>query len=135
MDTYNPKQLSSDISCKTMSYLSQDEAIKNSQIIDKVLRTNMYDSYVDGFRDKESDLIKGSFIDKKNCIYKRPEYNMGDWGDQFMSFDYDRNIFNNNTKAKTISKQTSQFCKDKMLQNDNYILTSTNIFTNEYSKF
>ena len=138
MNTYNPKKLSSDISCTTMSYLSYNEAKKQAEIMDKVFRSNEYDSYIDGFRDKESSLIKGSLIDKKNCIYKRPEYNMGDWSDQFTSFKYadERNLFNNNTKAKTVTKssQSNNLCKDGLMQNDNYNLKTNDIFTNEFYK-
>lgn len=135
MNTYNPKKLSAEISCTTMNYLSYNEAKKQSEVNDKIFRSNEYDSYTDGFRDKETTLIKGSMIDKKNCIYKRPEYNMGDWGDQFTTFNYadDRSLFNNNTKAKIISKKP--LCKDELLQNDNYNLGTTNGFTNEYSKY
>ena len=43
MDTYNAKQLSSDISCKNMSHLSYDEAKKNSQIIDQILESGLQD--------------------------------------------------------------------------------------------
>ena len=137
MNTYNPKQLSADISCTTMSYLSYNEAKNQGKIMDKIFRSNEYDSYTDGFRDKETTLIKGSMIDKKNCIYKRPEYNMGDRGDQFMSFGYadERSLFNNNTKAKTITKPPSNLCKDGLLQNDVYNLGTNNVFTNEYSKY
>jgi hypothetical protein len=135
MNTYNPKQLSADISCTTMSYLSYNESKRQAEIMDKIFRSNFKDSYTDGFRDQETNLIKGSFIDKKNCIYKRPEYSMGEWGDQFMSFDNTRNIFNNSTKAKTITKAPSKLCKDQLLQNDNYDLGTANVFTNQYSKF
>jgi hypothetical protein len=138
MNTYNPGKLSADISCTTMSYLSYNEAKKQGEIMNKIFRSNEYDSYTDGFRDKETSLIKGSMIDKKNCIYKRPEYNMGDWGDQFSSFGSfmdERKLFNNNTKAKTITKAPSNLCKDELLQNDVYNLGTNNVFTNQFSKF
>jgi len=134
MNTYDPKDLSSRISCNNMSYLSYNEAKKNGEIMDNIFRCNMVDSYADGFRDQESSLIKGSLIGKKSCIYKRPEYNMGDWENQFMSFDKNNNLFNNNTKAKTITK-LNHLCKDQMLNNDNYNLGTTNVFTNQFAKF
>jgi hypothetical protein len=42
----------------------------------------------------ESELLQGFSINKKSCIYKRPEYNEGTWNSQYQSSDTFKNNIN-----------------------------------------
>jgi len=58
---------------------------------------NNYNKDVDEIKAGESELLKGFSINKKSCIYKRPEYNNGDWKNQYQlsnTFKKDVNTIN-----------------------------------------
>ena len=108
---YNPKLLSANISCKSMSSLSSAySAQQNSQFADRINMDifnwhNNYNRDVDRLKADESELLNGFSIHKKSCIYKRPEYNDGLWKEQYKSsaiFNNDINMF----KYKLFDYQT-----------------------------
>ena len=53
--------------------------------------------------DIEHRILKGYTMDKKNCVYKRTEYNSGEWEKQFQKNNNidPREIFNLQTKQKS----------------------------------
>jgi hypothetical protein len=48
---------------------------------------NNYHRDIDALKGSESELLSGFSINKKSCIYKRPEYNDGAWKAQYQSSD------------------------------------------------
>ena len=50
--------------------------------------------------DKEHNVLRGLLITNKNCYFKRPEYNRGEWEGQFhISYPFDKeSMFNVQTK-------------------------------------
>ena len=97
---YNPKLLSAKISCNNMSSLSSDYTTQqNNLFIDRINMDicnyqNNYNENIDEIKTNESELLKGFSINKKSCIYKRPEYNNGLWKDQYNSSDTFKNDIN-----------------------------------------
>lgn len=97
---YNPKLLSAKESCKNMSALSSTYTKQqNDLFIDKINMDicnyhNNYNLNVEEIKTNESELLKGFSINKKSCIYKRPEYNNGLWKDQYNSSDTFKNDIN-----------------------------------------
>lgn len=113
---YNPKLLSANISCKSMSSLSSVySAQQNNQFADRINMDifnwhNNYNRDVDMIKESESELLNGFSINKKSCIYKRPEYNDGLWKEQYQSsatFNNDINMF----KYKLFDYQTKNKLK------------------------
>lgn len=113
---YNPKLLSANISCKSMSSLSSAyTAQQNSQFADRINMDifnwhNNYNRDVDSLKANESELLNGFSIHKKSCIYKRPEYNDGIWKEQYQSsatFNNDISMF----KYKLFDYQTKNKLK------------------------
>jgi hypothetical protein len=90
---YNPKLLSANISCKSMSSLSSDYTTQqNTLFADRINMDifNFHNNYhrdIDALKGNESELLSGFSINKKSCIYKRPEYNDGTWKAQYQSSD------------------------------------------------
>ena len=68
---------------------------------------NNFDKNIGEFKAKESNLLNGFSINKKSCIYKRPEYNDGPWKEQYQSSDTFKNsidsykLFDYQTRNKT----------------------------------
>ena len=113
---YNPSKLSSQISCTNMSLLSKDYTITQKTISEKAIDYELcerYNNYFDNICDiknTENDLLTGISMGKKSCIYKKPEYQEGEWvyqygisdtfKDQLNSYE----LFNFQSKAKTTNK-------------------------------
>ena len=97
---YNPKLLSAKETCKNMSALSSTYTKQqNDLFIDKINMDicnyhNNYNLNVEEIKTNESELLKGFSINKKSCIYKRPEYDNGLWKDQYNSSDTFKNDIN-----------------------------------------
>ena len=97
---YNPKLLSAKGSCKNMSALSstytkqQNDLFVDKINIDICNYHNNYNLNVEEIKTNESELLKGFSINKKSCIYKRPEYDNGLWKDQYNSSDTFKNDIN-----------------------------------------
>jgi hypothetical protein len=97
---YNPKLLSAKESCKNMSALSSTYTKQqNDLFVDKINMDicnyhNNYNLNVEEIKTNESELLKGFSINKKSCIYKRPEYDNGIWKDQYNSSDTFKNDIN-----------------------------------------
>jgi hypothetical protein len=110
---YNPKLLSAKISCNNMSSLSSDYTNQqNNLFVDKINidicnYQNNYNENIEEIKTNESELLKGFSINKKSCIYKRPEYNNGIWKEQYQTSDIFKNnvnsykLFDYQTKNKT----------------------------------
>lgn len=110
---YNPKLLSAKISCNNMSSLSSDYTNQqNNLFVDKINidicnYQNNYNKNIEEIKTNESELLKGFSINKKSCIYKRPEYNNGIWKEQYQTSDIFKNnvnsykLFDYQTKNKT----------------------------------
>jgi hypothetical protein len=110
---YNPKLLSAKISCNNMSSLSSDYTTQQNNIfIDRINMDicnyqNNYNNNIEEIKTNESELLKGFSINKKSCIYKRPEYNNGIWKEQYHTSDTFKNnvnsykLFDYQTKNKT----------------------------------
>ena len=97
---YNPKLLSAKVSCENMSLLSSTYTKQqNDLFVDKINMDicnyqNNYNLNVEEIKTNESELLKGFSINKKSCIYKRPEYDDGLWKDQYNSSDTFKNDIN-----------------------------------------
>jgi hypothetical protein len=110
---YNPKLLSAKISCNNMSSLSSDYTTQQNNLfvdrinIDICNYQNNYNENIEEIKSNESELLKGFSINKKSCIYKRPEYNNGVWKEQYQTSDTFKNnlnsykLFDYQTKNKT----------------------------------
>lgn len=115
---YNPKLLSANISCKNMSSLSSAYTTQqNNLFADRINMDifnyhNNFDRDIDALKQNESELLNGFSINKKSCIYKRPEYNDGAWKEQYQSSDtFNNNIENNKEKYKLFDYQTKNKVK------------------------
>lgn len=128
-----------DLSCKHMSSLAMNENNK--------YRINNYNTFnhpnCDKFNDfsdrvLEHHMLKGIFIDKKNCLNKKPEFNNGHWEKQFGIYNPDTGSFgcemkiefDNNSKAKMNDKKP---CIEKILNNNDNNKVLTTYFNNEYN--
>ena len=107
---YNPKLLSANISCKSMSSLSSDYTTQqNTLFADRINMDifnfhNNFHSDIDRLKESESELLSGFSINKKSCIYKRPEYNDGAWKTQYQPIHIPTDkytLFDYQTKNKT----------------------------------
>ena len=89
--TYDPKRLSADISCKSMSSLSSAYTLQqNNLFADRINMDifnyhNNYHRDIDALKESEYELLSGSSINKKSCLFKRPEYNDGAWKQQYQA--------------------------------------------------
>jgi len=96
------QQQSAQISCEHMSELAIKERDLNHFNYITQMRTKITEPVNDRMLNSEHKIIKGYVIDKKNCVFKRPEYNSGDWEKQFNTLLLDKNnIFNIQTKNKS----------------------------------
>jgi hypothetical protein len=80
----------------------------NNKISEKLIKKELnINENIDEIKTNESELLKGFSINKKSCIYKRPEYNNGVWKDQYYTSDTFKNnmnsykLFDYQTKNKT----------------------------------
>jgi hypothetical protein len=137
---YNPQELTARISCRNMGILSENELMRNNQIFvnqfnfDNCEKHNDLHNIIDDVKKKEYDMLKGISINKKSCIYKRPNYGSGDWEDQFNHNTNIHQLFNYQSKAK--SNDIKQ-CHYEMPNNFDHCdkepyFTYTKTFTNDY---
>ena len=87
---------------ENMAAMAARESIGNQyQYTYNLIPTVPFVGYVDDRIGFEHKMMKGHFIDKNDCIYKRPEYNAGKWQDQFSSIlTQKEKFFNISTKAR-----------------------------------
>ena len=110
---YNPALLSAKISCKSMSSLSRDYTIRQNNLFADRINMDTFNFHnnfhrdIDALKESESELLSGFSINKKSCIYKRPEYNDGTWKYHYQSSDTLKNtIANTKDKYKLFDYQT-----------------------------
>ena len=90
---YDPKLLSAKVACKNMSALSSVYTMQQNNLFADRINMDIFNFHNNFNRDAyeikgdESELLKGFSINKKSCIYKRPEYNEGTWNSQYQSSD------------------------------------------------
>ena len=118
---YNMKDLSSKISCENMSRLSKKYTDNQRILFDANINMELcnshyyYNDNIEDIKGMENSLLSGMSIGKKNCIYKKPLYNKGDWEFQYGISDNFKNqlnsfeLFNYQSKAKT-TKNLKQEC-------------------------
>lgn len=115
---YNPKLLSANISCKSMSSLSSDYTTRQNTLFADRINMDIFNYHnnfhrdIDGLKESESELLSGFSINKKSCLYKRPEYNDGTWKAQYQSSDtFTNTIHNPSDKYKLFDYQTKNKTK------------------------
>ena len=115
---YNPKVLSANISCKNMSSLSSAYTTQQNNLFADRINMDIFNSHnnfhrdIDTLKESEYELLSGFSINKKSCIYKRPEYNDGKWKEQYQSSDtFKNNIENEKDKYKLFDYQTKNKTK------------------------
>lgn len=105
---------SSKISKMNMSTLAANESLKNHYSLRNMLSPAVSQTipypcaqtqhYYD-HSDTEHSLMRGFQVHKKSCIYKKPEYNEGDWikqlSQRILPMELE-NKFDIKTKAKTV---------------------------------
>jgi hypothetical protein len=90
---YDPKLQSAKAACKNMSALSSVYTMQQNNLFADRINMDIFNFHNNFNRDAyeikgdESELLKGFSINKKSCIYKRPEYNEGAWNSQYQSSD------------------------------------------------
>jgi len=109
---YDPKLLSAKVACKNMSALSSVYTMQQNNLFADRINMDIFNYHNNFNRDAydikgdESELLQGFSINKKSCIYKRPEYNEGTWNSQYQSSDTFKNnintykLFDYQTKSK-----------------------------------
>ena len=107
---YDPKLLSAKAACKNMSALSSVYTMQQNTLFADRINMDVFNYHNNFNRDAydikgdESELLQGFSINKKSCIYKRPEFNNGTWEDQYQSSDTFKNntykLFDYQTKSK-----------------------------------
>jgi hypothetical protein len=97
---YDPKLLSAKVACKNMSALSSVYTMQQNNLFADRINMDIFNYHNNFNRDAydikgdESELLQGFSINKKSCIYKRPEYNDGTWNSQYQSSDTFKNNIN-----------------------------------------
>lgn len=97
---YDPKLLSAKVACKNMSALSSVYTMQQNNLFADRINIDIFNYHNNFNRDAydikgdESELLQGFSINKKSCIYKRPEYNEGTWNSQYQSSDTFKNNIN-----------------------------------------
>jgi hypothetical protein len=116
--SYNPKLLSANISCKSMSSLSSAYTTQQNNLFADRINMDIFNYHnnfhrdIDTLKESEYELLSGFSINKKSCIYKRPEYNDGTWKEQYQSSDtFKNNIENEKDKYKLFDYQTKNKTK------------------------
>jgi hypothetical protein len=109
---YDAKLLSAKAACKNMSALSSVYTMQQNTLFADRINMDIFNYHNNFNRDAydikgdESELLQGFSINKKSCIYKRPEFNNGTWEDQYQSSDTFKNnintykLFDYQTKSK-----------------------------------
>ena len=109
---YDAKLLSAKAACKNMSALSSVYTMQQNTLFAERINMDLFNYHndfhknVDKLKTSESELLNGFSINKKSCIYKRPEFNNGTWEDQYQSSDTFKNnintykLFDYQTKSK-----------------------------------
>ena len=137
---YDPKLLSSKMSCYSMGLLSENEMMRNNEIfmnkfdIENCRKHNDLNQNIDEIKRNENDLLKGVSINKKSCIFKRPNYGLGSWDEQFNHNTNIHQLFNYQSKAKSNDLPK---CHYEMPNNFDTCdkepyFTYTKTFTNDY---
>lgn len=115
---YNPKVLSANISCKSMSSLSSAYTTQQNNLFADRINMDIFNYHnnfhrdIDALKESEYELLSGFSINKKSCIYKRPEYNDGTWKEQYQSSDtFKNNIENEKERYKLFDYQTKNKTK------------------------
>ena len=116
--SYNPQLLSANISCKSMSSLSSAYTTQQNNLFADRINMDIFNYHnnfhrdIDTLKESEYELLSGFSINKKSCIYKRPEYNDGTWKEQYQSSDtFKNNIENEKDKYKLFDYQTKNKTK------------------------
>lgn len=120
----------SDLSCKHMKQLAINE-LNKYRSFDTQKLYNPSCGKINN-RDLELNILKGTFIDKKSCINKRPEYNKGNWEQNFAVYNpitgfygCDMNAsFIENTKSKMLDNIPCSYEKVLVNNGDNKKLTT-----------
>ena len=82
---YDAKLLSAKVSCNNMSAISSAYTLQQNNLFADRINMDLFNYHndfhknVDKLKTSESELLNGFSINKKSCIYKRPEYNDGLW--------------------------------------------------------
>ncbi|WP_396189580.1 hypothetical protein [Flavobacterium sp.] len=104
---YDPKDLSAKVSCTNMSMLADREIKQNNLIFcnhfnyEHCQKYHDWNNNVSDIKLYEHKLLRGFSINKKSCIYKRPDYGEGDWSKYFPnSLEEYPGMFDSHTKAK-----------------------------------
>jgi hypothetical protein len=115
---YNPKVLSANISCKSMSSLSSAYTTQQNNLFADRINMDIFNYHnnfhrdIDALKESEYELLSGFSINKKSCIYKRPEYNDGTWKEQYQSSDtFKNNIETEKERYKLFDYQTKNKTK------------------------
>jgi hypothetical protein len=115
---YNPKVLSANISCKSMSSLSSAYTTQQNNLFADRINMDIFNYHnnfhrdIDALKESEYELLSGFSINKKSCIYKRPEYNDGTWKEQYQSSDtFKNNIETEKERYKLFDYQTKNKIK------------------------
>lgn len=118
---YNPSKLSAEISCQNMSILSKQDMERQNDVFwnnfncDTIFHPQQ--SYIDAVRHNEHGLLHGFIINKKSCIYKKPNYSNGNWQTMFSSKLEDRpDLFEYQTKAKSNDNSSCDYSTLSTLQ-------------------
>ena len=111
--TYNASDMSAKVSCHNMSVLSSKYTQNQNRLFEDKINLKdceMHHDYlmnVEDIKNNETNLLQGYSINKKSCIYKRPNYGLGEWSDQFKHSktfldEYNsQNLFDYQSKAKS----------------------------------
>lgn len=104
---YDPKDLSAKVSCNNMSVLAENEIQRHNRIFsnhfnyEDCLKHQNWNNNIDDIKKHEYNLLQGFSINKKSCIYKRPNYGQGNWDKYFWNnLREHENMFDRQTKAK-----------------------------------
>jgi hypothetical protein len=129
----------SDLSCKHMSSLSMAENNNYRYNNNNIFNHPNFDTlcnYTD--RGLELNILKGMFIDKKNCLNKKPEYNNGPWEKQFGIYNPLTETYGCDMKVEfdSISKakmNNTPPCIPNVLIDNGKNKKLTTLFNNEYN--
>lgn len=101
MTTITLKQQSAELACAHMKELAIKQRDQNhNNFISQINNITTTYPILTNMLNKEHNILKGYYIDKKNCVYKRPEYNRGEWENQFQTLGLSNELFNVQTKKR-----------------------------------
>jgi hypothetical protein len=140
-ENYDPKTLSAKMSCGNMTFLADREiqnynkTFLNHFNYDDCQKYHDWNTNIYNIKGNEHKLLKGFTINKKSCIYKRPNYGHGDWSKYFTSsLQEHEGMFDRQTKAKMNNGPIcdySQFSPPESCDKGPYFLY-TKEFSNDY---